>query len=136
MSSVAPAALAAVSVQPAVGSLPFGAAPALQSLVQIESTPGEPPYAALLFVATFVSLFGVLLTLHGAAAYALLVWEWAAGAAAWVYLHPAVGAFFFLAAVFQAPLAAHLWGDPLSLRPRVWRAVQSTAAALDEREKR
>ncbi|UIP01112.1 hypothetical protein Hbl1158_07130 [Halobaculum sp. CBA1158] len=94
---------------------------------------GAPPYAALLFLATFVSLVGVFLTLHGAAAYALLVWEWTVGVAAWVHLHPAVGAFLFAAGAVQAPMAAHLWGDPLRLRRRSWWAVQSLAAALDER---
>ncbi|MFC7136631.1 hypothetical protein ACFQRB_09195 [Halobaculum litoreum] len=86
-----------------------------------------------MFVATFVSLLGVLLTMHGAAAYALLVWEGAAGVAAWVYLHPAVGAFFFAAAAFQAPLAAHLWGDPLRVRPRLVWLIRTLAAAADER---
>ncbi|WP_435065614.1 hypothetical protein [Halobaculum sp. EA56] len=94
---------------------------------------GAPPYAALLFAATFVSLLGVFLTLHGAAAYALLVWEGAAGVAAWLYVHPAVGAFFFAAAAFQVPLAAHLWGDPLAVRRRTGRALRALVIALDER---
>ncbi|MFC6785056.1 hypothetical protein ACFQFH_19495 [Halobaculum halobium] len=94
---------------------------------------GVPPYAGLLFLATFVSLLGLFLTLHGAAAYALLVWEWTAGVAAWVYVDPAVGVFLFAAGAFQAPMAAHLWGDPLRLRRRSWWAVQSLAAALNER---
>ena len=126
-----PAVSALASVAAAVGAA--GAAP---GLAPVESAPGEPPYAALLFVATFVSLFGVFLTFHGGAAYALLVWEWAAGAAAWVYLHPAVGAFFFLAAAFLAPLAAHLWGDPLRVRPRLARALRALVVAAENRQNR
>ncbi|MFC7098388.1 hypothetical protein [Halobaculum marinum] len=123
--------------QAATGTLASvgGGVAALPWLAQIESPPGEPPYAALLFAATFVSLLGVFLTLHGGAAYALLVWEGAAGVAAWVYLDPIVGVFFFLAATVQAPLAAHLWGDPLSVRPRLWWLLQTLIAAAEDRQK-
>lgn len=93
----------------------------------------EPPYAALLFVATALALAGVFLTLHGAPAYALLLWEGGAGVAAWVYVHPAVGAFLFGAAGIQAPMAAHLWGDPLCVRRRLGRLLLAAVAAVDER---
>lgn len=93
---------------------------------------GTPPYAGLPFVATFVSLVGVFLTLHGAAAYALLVWEGTAGVAAWPYVHPAVGGFFLAAAAFQVPMAAHLWGDPLRVRRRTGRALRALIVALNE----
>ena len=97
------------------------------------SAAGTPPYAGLLFVATFVSLVGVFLTLHGAAAYALLVWEGTAGVAAWLYVHPAVGGFFLAAAAFQVPMAARLWGDPLRVRRRTGRVLRALVVALDER---
>ncbi|QLG26314.1 hypothetical protein HUG10_01605 [Halorarum halophilum] len=85
-------------------------------------------YRGLLFVATFLGLGGFILANHGAAAYALLLWEGGAGVLTWVYVEPALGAFFFLAVAFQFPLAAHLWGDPLRLRRRVgWLASVSAA---------
>lgn len=93
----------------------------------------ERPFAALLFLAAFVSLFGVFLTFNGAAAYALLVWEGTAGVVAWVFVHPYVGAFLFAAAAFQAPLAAHIWGDPLELRRRGWLVIHALVVKLDER---
>lgn len=96
-------------------------------------TTGTPPYAGLLFLATFVSLIGVFLTLHGGAVYALLLWEGTTGVAAWVYIHPAVGVFLFAAAAFQAPMAAHLWGDPLHVRRRLWWLLQTVVVAIDER---
>ncbi|QZP37565.1 hypothetical protein [Halobaculum magnesiiphilum] len=92
-----------------------------------------PPYAGLLFLATFVSLLGVFLTMHGAAAYALLVWEVTTGIAAWVYVHPAVGGFLIAAAAVQTPMAAHLWGDPLHVRRRTVWAIRAVATHLDER---
>jgi len=96
-------------------------------------TADPPPYAGLLFLAAFVSLVGMFLTMHGAAAYALLVWEGTTGVAAWVYVHPAVGGFLIAAAAIQAPMAAHLWGDPLAVRRRLWWAIRTLATRLDER---
>lgn len=73
-------------------------------------------YRGMLFVATFLGLGGFILANHGAAAYALLLWEGGAGVMTWLYVEPTLGAFFFVAAAFQFPLAARLWGDPLRLR--------------------
>lgn len=103
------------------------------SAVPLVASGDDRPFAALLFLATFVSLLGVFLTFHGAAAYALLVWEGTAGVVAWVFIHPYVGTFLFAAAAFQAPLAAHIWGDPLELRRRGWRLIHAVVVKLDER---
>ncbi|WP_435128076.1 hypothetical protein [Halobaculum sp. D14] len=98
------------------------------SAAEATSAAAGPDYRALLFAATFLALLGVLCTLHGGAAYAILVWEGSAGVAAWHYVDPRLGAFFFVAAAFQFPLAAHLWGDPLRLRRATGRLLR---AALD-----
>ncbi|MXR41609.1 hypothetical protein GRX01_09695 [Halobaculum sp. WSA2] len=108
-------------------------APLAWPLQSAAGTADAPPYAGLLFLAAFVSLLGMFLTMHGAAAYALLVWEGTTGVAAWVYVHPAVGGFLFAAAAIQAPMAAHLWGDPLSVRRRTVWAIRALATRLDER---
>lgn len=84
-------------------------------------------YRALLFVATFLALAGFLLANHGAAAYALLLWEGGAGVMTWLYVEPVLGAFFFAAVAFQFPLAAHLWGDPLRLWPRTRKLAGAVA---------
>lgn len=91
--------------------------------------PAAGDYRGLLFVATFLALGGVVLANHGAAAYALLLWEGGAGVLAWLYVEPVLGAFFFLAVAFQFPLAAHLWGDPLELLSR----TRAVARVLAER---
>lgn len=70
-------------------------------------------FRALLIVGVAVMTAGLLLTLHGGAAYALLLWQWSLGAATWVYLDPIIGVFFFLAGGVQFPVAIHLWGDPV-----------------------
>lgn len=110
----------------------FGA-PLAWPLQSVGESAGAPPYAGLLFLAAFVSLLGVFLTMHGAAAYALLVWEGTTGIAAWVYVHPAVGGFLFAAAAVQTPMAAHLWGDPLAIRRRAVWVARTLATRLDER---
>ncbi|QLG63114.1 hypothetical protein [Halorarum salinum] len=92
------------------------AEPAAVLPLVIEPTAGD--YRGLLFVATFLALGGFVLANHGAAAYALLLWEGGAGVLTWLYVEPVLGAFFFVAVAFQFPLAAHLWGDPLGLWPR------------------
>ncbi|WP_348611196.1 hypothetical protein [Halobaculum rarum] len=127
MSMIAGAAVAGVE---AAGTLRVLLAWPLQS----GAGPADaPPYAGLLFLATSVSLLGMFLTMHGAAAYALLVWEGTTGVAAWVYVHPAVGGFLIAAAAIQAPMAAHLWGDPLAVRRRTVWAIRALATRLDER---
>lgn len=90
--------------------------------------PTAVDYRGLLFVATFLALAGFLLANHGAAAYALLLWEGGAGVMTWLYVEPVLGAFFFVAVAFQFPLAAHLWGDPLRLWPRSRRLAGAFAA--------
>lgn len=70
-------------------------------------------FRGLLFLGTVVMAAGFLLTMHGAAAYALLLWQWSAGAATWVYIDPILGAFFFGAGALQFPIATHIWGDPV-----------------------
>ncbi|MFB6177134.1 MAG: hypothetical protein ABEI99_08350 [Halobaculum sp.] len=72
-----------------------------------------PNFRALLVVGVVVMTVGLLMTLHGGAAYALLLWEWSAGVAAWTYFDPILGVFFFLAGAVQFPIATHLWGDPV-----------------------
>lgn len=121
---------AAVATVGAAGTLRVPLALPLQSAAGAADT---PPYAGLLFLAAFVSLLGMFLTMHGAAAYALLVWEGTTGVVAWVYVHPAVGGFLFAAAAIQTPMAAHLWGDPLSVRRRTVWAIRALATRLDER---
>lgn len=131
MSSLAGEYLAGVAVAraeaaTAVVSLPFQSGAA---------APDAQPYAGLLFLAAFGSLLGVFLTMHGAAAYALLVWEGTTGVAAWVCVHPAVGGFLIAAAAVQTPMAAHLWGDPLAVCERTVWAVRALATVLDERHR-
>lgn len=92
-------------------------------------------YRGLLFVATFLGLGGFILANHGAAAYALLLWEGGAGVMTWLYVEPTLGAFFFVAAAFQFPLAARLWGDPLRLRRRSGRLAGVLAARLRRESK-
>lgn len=70
-------------------------------------------YRGLLFFGTVVLAVGFLLTMHGGAAYALLLWQWTAGVATWIYVDPILGVFFFAAGALQFPVAAHIWGDPV-----------------------
>ncbi|WP_313691077.1 hypothetical protein [Halorarum halobium] len=97
------------------------------SVLQLRAEPGATDYRGLLFLATFLALAGFILANHGAAAYTLLLWEGGAGVVTWVYVEPVLGGFFFLAAAFQFPLAARLWGDPLRLWPRTRRLVGAVA---------
>ena len=79
-------------------------------------------FRGLLFFVTVVMAVGFLLTMHGAAAYALLLWQWTAGATTWVYVDPILGGFFFLAGILQFPIATHIWGDPLREQLRQFRS--------------
>jgi hypothetical protein len=92
------------------------------ALLQFDIASGD--FRGLLFLGTFVMVTGFFLTIHGAAAYALLLWEWTAGAVVWVYLDWRLGAFFFLAGIIQFPLATHLWGDPV--RYHLKRVISNT----------
>ena len=98
--------------------------------VSLASDVAAGDYRGLLFVATFLGLGGFILANHGAAAYALLLWEGGAGVLTWLYVEPALGAFFFVAVAFQFPLAAHLWGDPLRLRRRGGRLARILAGSV------